>query len=81
MLQIQKPDLDNTEAGMTAPLKKAFHGFGTTTLSSMTFNKLVGKDCLKAIKALKVNYQLTIASGIAQFNIGSEQINWKSTSL
>jgi hypothetical protein len=74
MLQIQKPDLETSEAGMTTPLKKAFHGFGTTTLSSMTFNKLVGKDCLAAIKALKVNYQLTIASGIAQFNIGSEQI-------
>ncbi len=74
MLQIQKPDLEITEAGMTTPLKKAFHGFGTTTLSSMTFNKLVGKDCLKAIKALKVNYELTIASDIAQFNIGSEQI-------
>lgn len=74
MLEIQKPDLETTEAGMTAPLKKAFHGFGSTVLSSMTFNKLVGKDCLKAIKALKLNYQLTISDGVAIFDLGSEQI-------
>lgn len=74
MLQIQKPDLDSNEAGITAPLRKALKGYGSTTLSSMTFNKLVGKDCLKAIKALGVNYELTISSSVAQFNLGEDQI-------
>ena len=74
MLEIQKPDLDNTEAGITAPLKKALKWYGNTVLSSMTFNKLVGKECLAAIKDLKVNYEMTVASDVAIFDIGSDQI-------
>lgn len=74
MLEIQKPDLTTTDAGLTMPLKKALLGYSITKLSSMTFNKLVGKECLAAIKDLKVDYEMNLSSTIAQFNIGEAQI-------
>ncbi len=74
MLQIQKPDLETTDAGLTTPLKKALKGMGVTKLSSMTLNKLVGLEVLSALKASKLDYELNVAFNISQFNIGSDQI-------
>lgn len=74
MLEIQKPELENTDAGITTPLKKALKGMGPTQLSSMTLNKLVGMEVLNALKASKLDYELHVSFNVSQFNIGSEQI-------
>lgn len=74
MLQIQKPELDQTKTVVPMPLRKALSYFDSTQISKQTLHKLLGETISKVLKDKKLEYVLHVSSSKSLFLIGGLEV-------
>jgi len=74
MLDIQKPELEITDAKVPLPLFKALKSYNVTKISTQTIHKLLGSYAVAYLKGKKMPYSLDVNCDKSLFQIGGTEL-------